>query len=55
MYIGVAGRGVMWRGWGAHHERKTKEGESDGVRVGGVGELIDYVWPLIGSKFGKSS
>ena len=36
---------------------KTKEGESGGVRVGGVGELVcgcggTNVWPLIGSKFG---
>ena len=51
---------VMWRGWdeGGVLTSKAKEGESGGLRVGGVGqpgvgEL--NVWPRNGSKFGNNS
>ena len=50
----------MWRGWdeGGVLTSKAKEGESGGLRVGGVGqpgvgEL--NVWPRNGSKFGNNS
>ena len=44
VYIGVADRGVaMWRGWGVL-TTNTKEGESGGVHVGGVGELVYGLW-----------
>ena len=51
---------AMWRGWGEGGvpTPKTKEGESGGVRVGSVGELMYgcrgfNTRPLIGSNVGK--